>query len=164
MSNIALLFRVNDKCTFYQTLKTGINNDEYPPTHRCVLNIDNQLQWRQAYVVISPDMKNNERLSLTRVFFLKPFIGDLFALFTSLKQLIHLKWLLNILYQVSRSYLVMSSHIKHLILLFSNLTQALLTWHVFPLPSTRVLYHSQLDKVELQDTVVSLSPDLVQPV
>jgi len=36
-----------------------------------------------------------------------------FSLFHKLKQFINLKWLLNILYHVSHSYLVISSHIKH---------------------------------------------------
>ena len=42
----------------------------------------------------------------------RTFIRVLFA-FHKLKQFIHLKWLLNILYHVSHSYLVISSQIKH---------------------------------------------------
>ena len=41
------------------------------------------------------------------------FIRDFSLMSTSLNQLIHLKLLLNILYHVSRSYLVKSSQIKH---------------------------------------------------
>ena len=44
-------------------------------------------------------------------------IRDLFALFTSLNQFIHVKCLLNILYHVSRSYLFMSSQMKPLLAL-----------------------------------------------
>ena len=45
------------------------------------------------------------------------FIFDLLALFSSLKQFIHIKCLLNILYHVSRSYLVILSQIKQTLIL-----------------------------------------------
>ena len=48
----------------------------------------------------------------------RTFIRDLFALVTNLKQFIHLKWLLNILSNVSRPYLIISSHIKHRFFLY----------------------------------------------
>ena len=41
-----------------------------------------------------------------------------FSLFHKLEQFIHLKWLLNILYHVSHSYLVISSQIKHWFFLY----------------------------------------------
>ena len=56
------------------------------------------------------------------------FICDLFTLFTSLKQFIHLKWLLNILKHVSRSYLVISSQIKHWFFLYFENSDR----HIFP--------------------------------
>ena len=59
--------------------------------------------------------KQLSKLTVVRDIYIlcRTFIRDLLALFTSLKQFIHLKWLLNILYHVSRSYLVISSQIKH---------------------------------------------------
>ena len=42
-----------------------------------------------------------------------------FALFTSSKQFIHPKWPLNILYHVSRSYLVILTQIKHWLFFYS---------------------------------------------
>jgi len=48
----------------------------------------------------------------------RTFIRDPIALSTTFKQFIHLKWLFNILYHVSRSYLVISSQIKHWFFLY----------------------------------------------
>jgi len=80
-------------------------------TSHTLLNTTTQLQR------VTSDMQNNDRKTVFDwlSFHFETFIHDLFALFTSLKQFIHLKWLLNILYPVSRSYLVtcMSSQIKH---------------------------------------------------
>ena len=42
-----------------------------------------------------------------------------FALFTSFEKFINLKWLLNIIYHVSRSYLVILTHIKHWLFFYS---------------------------------------------
>ena len=80
-------------------------------TSHTLLNTTTQLQR------VTSDMQNNDRKTVFDwlSFHFETFIHDLFALFTSLKQFIHLKWLLNILYPISRSYLVtcMSSQIKH---------------------------------------------------
>ena len=56
------------------------------------------------------------------------YLRDPFAMPTSLKQFIHLKWLFNILYPVSRSYLVISSQIKHWFFLYFENSDR----HIFP--------------------------------
>jgi len=88
-------------------------------TSHTLLNTTTHLQRVTSDMLqrVTSDMQNNDRKTVFDwlSFHFETFIHDLFALFTSLKQFIHLKWLLNILYPVSRSYLVtcMSSQIKH---------------------------------------------------
>ena len=62
--------------------------------------------------------KQRSTLTVVRDTYMSVFHTS-FALFTSLTQFIHLKWLLNILYHVSLSYLVILTQIKHWLMFYS---------------------------------------------